>query len=492
MFTFLKRKAKKSIRHIDGVFFDKRRRVVAIKKKTVTLEMKRSSLRFLWLCVISGAALISVGFFVFGSAFRTHAETLLYPQTCLGGWNHSEKAAGIPEVMGHVPEEYTDDNSASIFNTVAQIFCGGFSGDIPAHTSPTKIIVQFSWAVKALVQPASPIIISSDNYASSTIKIIDVPTDVPAQLEIPVSADQSSSSTPTVPDAPPPAPTPDTSPLPVLETPQSLDTPSPEPVSFLQWLVQPRTVFAQEMATTTPDSSATSTQPASTGDALLEVLYTLDGTTWQSLGVRTQEELSNATFEIPLTSVSNWNDLSQLQVSVRSLSNVNTAITLYLDGMLLSVAYQDHSQEVKDKEVQARSDAESAYRDSLPTRNLTITVGSSTSPALTLSETADGNGKQALIVKAPSGPLVIYNDSDPTYRFIYGIGEDPVSIEAYNFLPGSYTLISTMDPDACGTMTKEQCMNEPSFVASGGFSITDLDATAVSVPAPSSDATVSQ
>src|SRR3989344_3074214 len=70
---------------------------------------------------------------------------VFYPTTCLGGWQNVDKATGEPDIVDGLAADYNDENSASVFNSVAEIFCGGFEGEIPADAFHERVILNFSW-----------------------------------------------------------------------------------------------------------------------------------------------------------------------------------------------------------------------------------------------------------------------------------------------------------------------------------------------------------
>jgi hypothetical protein len=90
--------------------------------------------------------------------------------------------------------------------------------------------------------------------------------------------------------------------------------------------------------------------------AVLEISYTLDGSTWYILGTVTKDTFDTRSFAIPLDGIAQWSDLSKLQISVRSLSGLELGDTVYLDGMSLGVVYEDLPQ-VPDESLQSTSTA---------------------------------------------------------------------------------------------------------------------------------------
>ncbi|MEI6746944.1 MAG: hypothetical protein WCL34_13355 [Methylococcaceae bacterium] len=446
--------------------------------------------------ILCGAVLMVV----WGMVGNSQAETsTLYPKACLGGWQHPDGAAGTPDVLGSPAGDFNKDNSAWTSGSLSQIFCGSFHGDIPVNTSPTKIVVRLAWAVRGT--PVSDhgsdttgsdvnatTTITGDNFASSTEVLLDTSSNAPSMLLIPIQSvfEQISSSTnyllPALPAGGPDAP--GTS-VPQI-TPASDVTSPPEPAletvppsapqsylslpSLLTWFFIPEKAFAATTADMAPDQ-------VQSVDDVLEVLYTLDGTTWQSLGTVSAEHLNDATFEIPLEAVHNWDDLSGMQISVRSLSGLADATTLYLDGMQLEVAYGPLQKDVVAAQVELKEDARIAYISSLPQRNLNITIGDSTSSGLILSRGKNSDDKEELVIHAAPGSAVVYNDNDSSFGLVSAVGDEPTHLPVYSFPPGQYTLISTTEPGACQSLTKTECLQGSYFIASAVFSVTDAEKT---------------
>lgn len=99
-----------------------------------------------------------------------------------------------------------------------------------------------------------------------------------------------------------------------------------------------------ETASTTTVSSSTenstTTIPENVSNDFLEVLYTFDGVTWNSLGSVDETAMKYRTFEIPVTASTSWEDMGQLQIKVQVLSRVDATPIVYLDGIKVEVLYE--------------------------------------------------------------------------------------------------------------------------------------------------------
>jgi len=297
---------------------------------------------------------------------------VFYPQSCLGGWTNTFRAAGAPSLSGDInPGQFNSDNSAVLDGSAAQIFCGGFAGTIPADTLPKKAVVSFVWAMRNRAVPDAPaapqdataststpqtIIVTSDSATSSLEQVLGSATSTPdARFDVVFASttpDQSQSQAPASMPSPAPA---SSEPAPDSEAPAPADA---GPASFLYHLLP--TAHAQEAATS---SSATSTGLTAAAGSLysvlhtasedfLEVSYTIDGVSWHSLGKVDKDNFMNASFEIPREDVSRWEDISKFQVSVQSLSTIDDAPAVYLDAVALSVTYASNEAEAPNKDQQ--------------------------------------------------------------------------------------------------------------------------------------------
>jgi len=92
-------------------------------------ESFRLRKRFFYFSALVLCACLIIGILFFGYIGNTRAQVATwYPASCLGGWQNTDRAAGIPNVSSGNDQMYSDDNSASVFDSIAQIFCGEFRG----------------------------------------------------------------------------------------------------------------------------------------------------------------------------------------------------------------------------------------------------------------------------------------------------------------------------------------------------------------------------
>ncbi len=95
---------------------------------------------------IGAGIVLLFGASTFYVSYTARAQVaLFYPTTCLGGWKNTEAIIGRPDVIADNGASYTDQNSATVVDSVTQLFCGGFKGTIPQDAVQEKVVLKFSW-----------------------------------------------------------------------------------------------------------------------------------------------------------------------------------------------------------------------------------------------------------------------------------------------------------------------------------------------------------
>lgn len=460
------------------MFQDVRKNVISLRPRSVRVEVSVSGIMRLYekhrLAFLGGSMLVIVGvaFGVYRSVSWADS-TALYPSTCLGGWTNPQLAQGKPDVAdGSDASAFTADNAAVLAaNASSDIFCGGFDGPVAENTLPTKVVLSLSWVSKADPAPAAPIIFSdvpTDSGADASAAVIDAavlagpeasstpPVDEPSPevtpaLEVTPSADAG----PVVSDVPPPAePVQEQAPVVVPEDQPAADTSVGDPapssdslVSLLDFLIPHAYAAEESIATesTTTDVAATSTDAAVAApeqvpsEGFLEVRYTLDGNTWKILGTFDAAHISSVSFDLPLSAGVSWKDLTNLQVDLKTVSSLDPAPAVYLDGMSLQAEYvameKENSKIMPDKAAYAPTD-------------------------------------QITLAGAPVGSSIeIYWLDDPDTApeasnvFAVQVGTDVVEVDAATLHPGKFALVNTLDPGHCGGMSLDQCRHDPTFIS---------------------------
>jgi len=330
--------------------------------------MRIASLKSLVLWIVIGVIIIALiaSFYPFAARANIYH---LYANACLGGWENTHLATGLPQAFkkGEEPA-LTGDNSARLnAGTLARIYCGGFTGDILEHTIPQKIRVRLSLAIEytglqnietpvfngepAIVTEITENVIQKDSIPTETI----TPNQKPSPQEEPQEEPQ------VILEAPEAAPlvlysyiTEQTvSPISpeVITTTSETATienkeviPNRNPFEIIPHIEKTDSTENEIIPLTTPaseqiESKATPAPEISYG--LLEVTYTLDGIEWKRLGFVRANEFHNKYFEIPIEEASDWKDISKIQISVQGVPTLDSiAPTIYLDAIWLEVEYK--------------------------------------------------------------------------------------------------------------------------------------------------------
>jgi hypothetical protein len=404
---------------------------------------------------------------------------------------------------------YNSSNSASITDSLAQIYCGDFTGSVSPDTAPTKITVYFSWTLVA--DATTTPTIENNAFASTTPAILDLPdqsalvvldgTTSPdastTQTLLPLPAPEiqiASSSSPDLQSAPSgtssspaetPAPTAPSDTTPAASEPAapSSDTPSipAEPdTSNVQSLLQTLSRFADSLlphayaqtsdtATDTADvppapsdTASSSVASTSTADVLpstegvVEVLYSLDGSTWHSLGIVPRAALQSASFDIPLDGITTWDDLAHLQISVRTLSTPDSLGTLYLDGMTLSIEYKDSPQIPKPNVLPTLKDAEEVPESA--TGDVAIDPQGEATSTNVIFYTVNADDSTTYVAETTAHGYAPLSD--------YYVPGPP---------PGTYILIEYRNDAGtfdCNGLSAAECEKDPHFVQRMTFTVT--------------------
>lgn len=380
------RRRRVATRAFHDIVAKPRQRVVRLRERTWKLELSASALaaglRRHW--VRSSFAALMVVALVVGllrGVGRANIATL-YATSCLGGWTNPQLAEGEPDLPpGADAELFTAKNSAVLDGALAQIYCGGFKGEVPPDATPKRVVLNLSWAVVGSGVPAVP---SGPGGGASPAPVpevlnVDVQATPEQQVEALLQASEASEAVTVQQQAPPPEPVP---------APEPAAEPTPEPaaaeVSALPFIavahaqdeVQPvpeapaaapeilesvePSVGAQNVAPLPPQTDPTAepappvpeglkpaeSVPVDTEPAFLEIAYTLDGSTWQTVAKVTAQSWRKLAVELPLES---WDELAKLQVSLQAVPTVAEQPQVLLDSLYLAVTYGSDAADVQDQ-----------------------------------------------------------------------------------------------------------------------------------------------
>ena len=187
-------------------------------------------------------------------------------------------------------------------DALATIYCGGFAGEIPKDTQPDRVEVVLSWESQPSLDDVAP-------PAAVTSTPADASTSSPVSWLLPIKAYAQDITT---------------------DTDASADTSTD---------ISSDTVDTAVVATSTATSTAATSTPTAAPDSndLLDVQYSLDGKTWSDLGTVERADLSDTSFEIPISDIKGWRSLKNLQISVQSTQSVSGEPVVYLDSVGLEV-----------------------------------------------------------------------------------------------------------------------------------------------------------
>jgi hypothetical protein len=229
---------------------------------------------------------------VFGALFTlvpwsfSHSEPAqAYPSECLGGWKNPKNATGkLSLPAGSPAAEFNKKNSAVLQNSLAQIFCGGFSAEKFSESSfPKKILLKFSWA--AVYPPDTLMHFSSltqkEVFASPFLEQVFSPALAEA------SSDRSENTAGGI-------------------------------------IVSEETSASSSSVKKTPEIIST--------EDFLQILYSFDGNDWKMLGSVARENLTDISFQVPIRTN---DEIARFQVSVQNSIALDDLPVVFLDGMWL-------------------------------------------------------------------------------------------------------------------------------------------------------------
>lgn len=270
-------------------------------KKIAVKKIKSFKIWDLPILIISIFVIFLAGISIFSLIVKAEI-TNLYPGSCLGGWINTQNAQGRPTLDSDASADlFNDSNSAILKNTIAQIFCGSFNGQIPQDNEPKKVFLKFSWSIveKQTVSTASSTAtIIGEIFASSTpdIIIISEPLD---KIEFILIAPETATGSPNL-----------------------------------------ETEFPSAGASSTSEILATSTPDVLDSGEFLEISYTLNSADWIVLGRINRSNWRDAKFELPIT---NWADIQKVQIGIQTILTVDEQPIIYLDSIWLEVLYESEN-----------------------------------------------------------------------------------------------------------------------------------------------------
>lgn len=346
--------------------------------------------------------------------FHSRADVIkFYPSACLGDWQNPGLAQN--EEVGKALDE---TNSAVIkFGSTGQLFCGSFSGDIPDNTIPVKAEIKLSLALKPAgagaqieskgTEPTSFLlrwlyrakaeeIQNSDSLSNVDINTVDnsnnsqnlesndtnsfneqnsnqsvlgesdslnetettAPISDTTSSET-ITASSSSETTITILETSTTTTTTntDSSTSSSSTLPSSSASTSSSALSESNITSSIGELSSSSFSSSSEISSASSSSQTETSTseiALLEISYSLDGSSYQSIGQITNLNWQNWSGEINLN---DWDDIGKLSLKIEKI-NSEAPYDIYLNALWLEVLYQsmDNSDEtISDKALEEQN-----------------------------------------------------------------------------------------------------------------------------------------
>jgi hypothetical protein len=363
------------------------------------------------------------------------ADTVtLYPTACLGGWKNTERAQGELSTNAADVRSYTESSVATLPpDTLAEMFCGGFTAEFPPRSSPKSLTLLVAWNTEVEADPTVPIV-TGDNFESSSGEVLDAPEGTEPEFKL-IEPPQDAEVIIVEPD-------PEPAPEPAAES---------EPLSFLHQLIgvahaqedgvipvpevvsepaPPTEVVPEPVPEGEPQANTEPTPQPTSPNAFLEVRYTLNGKDWESLGFYDAAHIVPTTFSIPLPENASWSDLTSFQISIRSNATLDGAAEVYLDGMELRIDYVEG--------VAPFFSDKTLY---------------STEEIITLTSEIPGSAVQIYWLDNPE------TTPEPSQVYAGIIGDDgTIQLEARTLFPGRFEFVNTTTRGHCSNLYLEDCL----------------------------------
>ncbi len=172
---------------------DNKNKIIFLREKKWRFEFTCSDVFSLlgkgtYRVAIAGIFAVSVAAITF-SQVSSAKSVQFYAGSCLGGWENPYLAQGAPDVFLGSDKWYDFSNSAINYNINADIFCGGFDGDVPDDATVGTAVLSFSMYVGDIEEtvdgvvarrPVSDIVVDPEVVVDPVAGVVEVgsPMDV--------------------------------------------------------------------------------------------------------------------------------------------------------------------------------------------------------------------------------------------------------------------------------------------------------------------------
>lgn len=412
-------------------------------------------------------------------------SVMLYPKTCFGNWKNSDAAAGTPILTLDSPQEDFNESNSALLVDESQLTCTGFGGEIPDGTVPNKLKVSLVWSVDNgevdhAIKEIPPVTIDTLlNEGEKGLPVID-----PVTIES-KEGEKKDETSDVVPVAETQQQTEESSvPIPEIETKSEPEAPSnSEPMTFLFT----KKAFAQETDVSTAaasDSSGTSSaidevqsidpiaplvettskEPVSDNEGqnnFMEVLYSVNGDEWISLGMIKRSDWKSASFEIP---ISNWSDIDSMQLALKPLQLIDKQPVVYIDAMSFEISYDSFADLMK------QNDNSSDQKKLIITKLLPVEGG------MKITQRFDLDQGNILVFNSSQERTVTVANPSSLEQVTFFIGQDQTyELPSYQLSAGDWSIISLPIESSCGGLPYSDCVKnkdakvEATFTAISAF-----------------------
>ena len=346
-FFFWKKNSTDEIQSVDGIFRTGKNAILSLREKVWKFEIYPSAIIsyikshphgvFVSIClvIIAVAGLIRMS--------TSAAESYFYPTSCLGGWSNPELATGEPDVKNGNDSSFSENNSAVLDKSISDLYCGGFSGEVPSDITAGVFTVHFSWLVSDHVLPAKEINIDS------TLEGVNTTTkDEILNTDESLNADELLNNAPLLEEVKPEEVKPEEPKLeenipldlqPIIIIPDQTPTNTPELVPVSSLFISVARAQETPIAEESPILINETEEISKSGD-FLEALYSLDGTEWKHLGYVSTQNWRGASFVIDEPKI-DWEAATKIQIELKSLPSIDEPVVIYLDSVYVTVSHKE-------------------------------------------------------------------------------------------------------------------------------------------------------
>lgn len=441
----------------------------AVVSYIISEKGAQRTVRVSWFFLLAGLLL-----FLFPFSQRAVTNTL-YPETCLGDWEHASRAAGAPDGIGS-----DGSGAARLAHPDADMFCSSFSGEFDPESEILQASLVFSWHFGELPQQESGVpaeeaaVLEEESGVDGeeateeadvfdgevpSEDVVDAPEvteptesesisedasdgteeqeesesvsgvfknfsgifrrvhaqEVDATDDIPqdeAPQEETQSSTEETPNEP-------------EETPTATSSSEDADVDETEVLIDEDVVDAEDSV----DAEGGTTGVVS--PEILSISYSTDGSSWTVLGSATRDAWQGLELRIPITS---WDDVEKLQVLIQGVGD-DEDTQVYVDAIGLVVLYAPFTPEdefellphdippsnlptvsVREPERNVTVDPDATHSCGVEPFSVRADSATTTIVHLTITENGEPDSYEAEILGAPPGIQVLFTNKKTAHH----------------------------------------------------------------------------